>query len=242
MRNDSMRPFSSKNTRIAKTPNKKRTIAIIIGAVILCLALFVYIYVFTSPSGQQAYLFSSPQERQAIAQLKYDQIQKLTIPPSPNVPYTPSSEVVLSEKETNAIIQTYMEADPNIRQAMDKMGVQNPVVSLKDNTVELNARVKYSGVTVPVTLNFAVFQGMPNTVKLSVTSANIGRMPVGMELRQKLTAAVNSAAPGGQLQLPKGINTLRVESGKLIIVPDQRPVGGSSFNTNPQNPPYSYTP
>ena len=163
------------------------------------------------------------------------------MPALPNTPYTPLKEIVLSEKETNAIVQTFVETDPKIQQAMNKMGVQNPIVHLKNNSIDLNARVKYSGVTVPVTLNFAVMQGSPNTVKLAVTSANIGRMSVGTELRQKLTSAVNSALPGGQLKLPRGISSLRVQSGKLFVVPEPRPIAGSAPYSTPTTPPYSYS-
>ncbi len=232
-------PSSTIKTSAKKTSNKRRNIAIVIGSVIMLLIISVYVMFFTSPEPQPVYMFQSVQERQAVAQTKFNEIRNLTVPAAPNTTYTPQPrEIVLSEKETNAIVQTFVESDPKIYAKMNELGVKNPTVRLKNSSVELNARVSYSGITVPVTIDMAVVQGLPNTMRLAVLSANIGRMPVGTELRKKLTDAVNSAAPGGQLQLPKGINSLRVESGRLVIIPDANP---SSTTSTPLSPPYSYS-
>jgi len=222
-----------------KISNKRRNIAIAIGSVIMALIISVYVMFFTSPEPQPVYMFQSVQERQAVAETKFNEIRNLTVPAAPSSTYTPQRrEIVLSEKETNAIVQTFVESDPKLYAKMNELGVKNPTVRLKNNSVELDARVSYSGITVPVTINMTVVQGLPNTMRLSVLSANIGRMPVGSELRGKLTNAVNSAAPGGMLQLPKGINSLRIESGRLVVIPDANP---SSTTSTPLTPPYSYS-
>jgi|GEM_PF-6536155 len=238
MRNEPLRPKTLIRTSSKKTSNKRRNIAIALCSVILALIITVYVVFFTSPEPQPVYVFQSVQERQAVAQSKYNEIRNLTIPAAPNTTNNPQrAELVLSEKETNAIVQTFVESDPKIYEQMKKLGVQNPTVRLKNNSLDINANVSYSGITVPVTIDMAIVQGLPNTVGLAVTSAKIGRMPVGNELRQKLTNAVNSAAPGGLLKLPKGINSLRVEAGRLVVIPDANP---SSTTSTPLTPPYSY--
>lgn len=239
MRTEPRRPVNSIKTPVKKTSNKRRNIAIIIGSVIMALIISVYVMFFTSPEPQPVYMFQSVQERQAVAETKFNEIRNLTVPAAPNSTYTPQPrEIVLSEKETNAIVQTFVESDPKLYAKMNELGVKNPTVRLKNNSIDLDARVSYSGVTVPVSINMAVVPGLPNTMKLAVLSANIGRMPVGTELRKKLTDAVNSAAPGGMLQLPKGINSLRIESGRLVVIPDANP---SSTTSTPLTPPYSYS-
>lgn len=236
-----MQAQSRSNIEIARKKaivQKKRRILLGLAVTFAALVLFVYIYFFTSPRSQTVY-FNSLEERQALANPKLYQLQELAAPnsPAPASNTSTSSEIVLNEAETNAVLQTYVDSDPGVRQALEKLGVREPSVKLNYNSVDMAAKVKYSGVTVPVTMNLGMLQSAPNTVRVVVISANVGRMPVTGELRNKLTHAVNSAAPGGQFTLPKGIAALRVESGKLVITKDT-PVA-NPYST-PTTPPYTY--
>lgn len=217
MQNQRYNMYKSGSARRIRRSNKKRNVYITIGAVVVLVLLALYITFFTSSDGTRKYTFYSVQERQTVAQNAVNKLKGMTSPPSMSAYSKPLTSVVLSEKEANAILQGYIDSNPSIRAAMIKYGVQNPTAQLGNDAVKVSARVSYSGITVPVTMDVIALPAGMSTMKLVVTDAKIGHMPVASQLKEKLTSFLDKAAPGGQFKLPGNISSVRVQEGKLIV-------------------------
>lgn len=118
----------------------------------------------------------------------------------------------ITEAQLSAILREGLANRP-------ELGISNPVVYLRDGSVEIQADVEYSGLVLPMTVNLILYVDADNKLQYEISSAKLGPLPIPQAILDQFSGLIDQSIEQslGMDQENVKFESVLIENGVLSI-------------------------